>query len=188
MKQITFIRHAKVDMDSSKPIYAKELVAWEEAYNNAPIISDDFPHGELIGRIRSADYVVSSTLRRAIDSLELLEVEINETNELFNEAAIPSLHGRLFKLKPVHWLVLFRLLSLLGVGRWARTLRDTKLNAQKAAQRLSQLSSQHDHIILMGHGVMNWLIRKELSQSGWRRESKEIHGNWGSNVVFFENK
>jgi broad specificity phosphatase PhoE len=186
VKQITFIRHAKVDMDSGKPIYAKELLAWEEAYNSAPIITDPLPEDALVGGIKRADYVVSSRLRRAIDSLELLEIEIDEKNRLFNEAAIPALGGRLFKLKPAHWLALFRLLSLIGVGRWARTLRETKADARKAAERLSELSAQHDHIVLMGHGVMNWLIRKELKREGWGSEGREVHGNWGSTVLFCE--
>lgn len=186
MKQITFIRHAKVDMDSSQPICARELAAWEERYNSAPIVTDTLPEDALIQRIRSADYVVSSTLKRTIDSLELLEVEIDEKSRLFNEAAIPPLNGVRLKMKPVHWLVLFRLLSLLGAGRWAGTPRGTRKEAQKAAERLSKLSTQHDHIVLMGHGVMNWLIRKELSKMGWRAEGRAVHGNWGSTVLSFE--
>lgn len=173
-------------MDSSRPIYARELTAWEERYNSAPIVTDTLPEYALIQRIESADYVVSSTLRRTIDSLELLEVEIDEKNRLFNEAAIPPLDGGCLKMKPVHWLVLFRLLSLIGAGRWSSRLKKTKMDAQKAARRLLKLSTQHDHIVLMGHGVMNWLIRKELSKKGWRRNSREIHGNWGSTVMFFK--
>ncbi|MGC9351113.1 MAG: hypothetical protein ACP5D3_03925 [Sulfurovum sp.] len=185
MKQITFIRHAEVDMDSGKPIYARELSAWEKAYNSAPILTDPLPEDALVEHIKCADYVVSSRLRRAVDSLELLEVEIDEKDLLFNEAAIPALNGGRLKLKPAHWLVLFRLLSLTGVGRWASTLRETKADAQKAARRLSELSDQHDHIVLMGHGVMNWLIRKALKRDGWRSEGREVHGNWGSTVLVY---
>jgi broad specificity phosphatase PhoE len=130
--------------------------------------------------------VVSSTLRRTIDSLELLEVEIDEKSRLFNEAAIPMLNGRFVKLKPVHWLVLFRLLSLMGIGRWASTLRKSRAEAQKAAERLSELSAEHDYIVLMGHGVTNWLIRKAMLKKGWRRESREAHGNWGCTVICFK--
>ncbi|UFH60109.1 hypothetical protein [Sulfurovum mangrovi] len=186
MKQITFIRHAKVDMDSSQPICAKELCFWEEAYNSAPIVTDVRPGDTLIESLKGADYVVSSRLRRAIDSLELLEVEIDEKSQLFNEAAIPLLNGRFLKLKPTYWLILFRLLSLTGVGRWASTLRENEMDAQKAARRLSELSAKHDHIVLMGHGVMNWLIRKELKRNGWRSEGREVHGNWGSTVLSLE--
>lgn len=188
MKRITFIRHAKVDMDSSRPIYARELAAWEEAYNTAPIVTNLLPGDELIRELRDADYVISSTLRRSIDSLKLLEVEIDECNVLFDEAAIPVLNGRFVKLRPVAWLMLFRLLSLLGIGRWANTLRESRADAKKAADRLLHLSNRHDHIVLMGHGVMNWLIRKELSKNGWERKSREMHGNWGSNELFFDKR
>ena len=82
MKRITFIRHAKVDMDSSRPICARSLKEWEEAYNSAPI-SKVLPKKELVKRIHDADYVISSTHRRSIDSLALIEVRIDEQNRLF---------------------------------------------------------------------------------------------------------
>lgn len=185
MKQIIFIRHAKVDMDSSKPIYAKSLKEWEEAYNSAPILNL-LPEPELVKSVHDADYVISSTHRRSIDSLRLLEVRIDEQNMLFNEAAIPALKGSLIKLKPTQWLVLFRLLSLLGAGRWARTLKETREDAKIAAQRLLELSQEYDKIVLMGHGVMNWLIRKELSKYRWKSDGKEVHGNWGCTVFVYE--
>lgn len=183
VKTILFIRHAKVDMDSSEAIYAKSLKEWESRYNDAPIV-DGLPDMALIAHIKDADYVLSSTLRRSIDSLRLLDVEIDEKSRLFNEAEIPVLEGRMIKLKPVYWLLLFRIFSLCGIGRWARTLKQTKEDAKLAAKRLEELSTEHEKIVMMGHGVMNWLIRKELRQNGWSIEDKEMHTNWGCTVLF----
>jgi len=179
MKKIVFIRHAKVDMDSLMPITANMLKSWEEAYNCAPIVQEIPNHTELIERFKEADYVVCSQLRRSCDSVKLLGMTVDESNARFNEASIPSLEGTLIKLKPTNWLVLFRLLSFVGVGRWAKTLKETKEDAKIASVRLLELSDEHQNIILMGHGVMNWLIRKELVKSGWRYEGKDAHGNWG---------
>ena len=188
VKRIVFIRHAKVNMDSSKAIYAKALKQWEESYNNAPIHQDIKPDESLVVIVHSASYVLSSTLRRSLDSLSMLSVVPDEANPLFNEAAIPKLKGSVIKLKPVHWLLLFRILSLLGIGRWARTLKATKSDAHKAAERLIEISKEHQEIVLMGHGVMNWLIRKELSKQGWRSKGKERHSNWGSTILICDIK
>ena len=184
MKKITFLRHARVDMDSSTPITAKMLKSWEEAYNNAPIIKD-IPQNKALHQIfDEVDYILSSTLRRTQDSIALLGRSVDESNVLFNEAQIPILDGHFIKLKPTSWLVLFRILSLVGFGRWAVTLKETKMQAKDASRVLLEQSKEHDNIILVGHGVMNWLIRKELLASDWKSEGKDAHGNWGMTVLF----
>ena len=184
MKKITFVRHAKVDMDASTPITAKMLKSWEQEYNTAPIIQD-IPQDKALHQVfDEVDYMLSSTLRRTQDSIVLLGSSVDESNVLFNEAQIPVLDGHFIKLKPTSWLVLFRIFSLVGFGRWAITLKETKGQAKEASRVLLELSKEHDNIILVGHGVMNWLIRKELLASDWKSEGKDAHGNWGMTVLF----
>jgi broad specificity phosphatase PhoE len=179
MRKITFIRHAKVDMDSSIPMTSKMLKRWEEAYNNAPIIQD-LPEDQALYQVfDEVDYILSSTLKRSHDSVALLDRSIDESNVLFNEAQVPALEGTFIKLKPTSWLVLFRLFSLVGFGRWAMTLKETKSQAKEASEILLKLSEKHDNIILLGHGVMNWLITKELGTVGWESKGKSEHHNWG---------
>lgn len=184
MKKITFVRHAKVDIDSSKPITSNMLKNWEEAYNNAPIIKE-IPKNDTLRQVfDEVDCVVSSTLRRTKDSISLMGVDIDVSNSHFNEAQIPVLNGTFIKLKPSNWLVIFRLLSFLGYGRWAITLKETQKQAREASKILLSLSEKHDNIILVGHGVMNWLIRKELLALDWESEGKDAHGNWDMTVLF----
>ena len=133
--------------------------------------------------IPSSLFILSSTLRRTQDSVRILGNSVNESNALFNEAQIPLLHGHLIKLKPTSWLVLFRIFSLVGFGRWAVTLKETKMQAKEASRVLLKRSEEHDKIILVGHGVMNWFIRKELLASEWKSEGKDAHGNWGMTVL-----
>lgn len=170
-------------MDSSQPITAKMLKSWEEEYNTAPIIQE-IPQNEALHQaFDEVDYIISSALKRAQDSVVLLGSAVDESNALFNEAQIPVLYGQYIKLKPTSWLVLFRLLSLIGFGRWAVTLKETKIQAKEASRVLLKFSEQHNNMILVGHGVMNWLIRKELLVSGWKSEGKDAHGNWGMTVL-----
>ena len=183
MKKITFIRHAKVNKDSSTPITAQMLKHWEKAYNDAPII-DEIPQNEDLHQVlNEVDFVFSSTLRRSKDSLALLNVTVNESHSLFNEAQIPALEGDFIKLTPTKWLVLFRLLSLLGFGRWAVTLKKTKAQAKEAASMLIKQTIEYDNVVLMGHGVMNWLISKELQVLGWEIQGKSEHHNWGMTTL-----
>ncbi|PTB83637.1 hypothetical protein C9926_01845 [Sulfurovum lithotrophicum] len=185
MKQITLIRHAKVDIDNSQKISASLLKKWVEAYDSAPIHSESFPSKETIDIAQKADVVVTSTLRRAIDSANVLGVEIYEQNSLFNEAAIPEANISFFKLKPKRWLVILRLMLLVGLGKKDVSLKASKAQAKNAAKRLRDISHIHDHVVLVGHGGMNWLIGKELIKEGWILEGQSSHKNWGASVLTF---
>jgi broad specificity phosphatase PhoE len=183
MKQITFIRHAKVDIDNSQKIDAHSLQKWIEAYDTAPIHAESLPTQETIVLVQSADIVLTSTLRRASDSAKVLGIEVDEQNELFNEANIPKVNIPFLKLKPKSWLVILRLMLLFGVGKKDASLKASKAQAKEAVQRLITLSKEHDHVVLVGHGGMNWLMSRVLIKEGWKLEGKGSHANWGTIVL-----
>jgi broad specificity phosphatase PhoE len=185
MKQITLIRHAKVDIDNSQKIDASSLKTWVEAYDTAPLHAESLPTVETMKLVQNADAILTSTLRRAIDSADVLGIEIYERNSLFNEAAIPEVNIPYLKLKPKSWLVILRLMLLLGLGKKDVSLKASKSQAKAAAQKLMALSKEYDNIALVGHGGMNWLIGKQLMKEGWTLEGNISHENWGTTV--FEN-
>lgn len=180
MKQITLIRHAKVDSDNSKKIDSLSLKTWVKDYNSVPIHPESLPSKETIALVQSADVILTSTLRRAIDSASVLEVDVYEQNKLFNEAAIPVLNIPFLKLKPKSWLVLLRMMLLFGLGKKDTSLKASKRQAKEAAKKL--LGFPHNHVVLVGHGGMNWLIGKELVSEGWVLDGKVSHENWGVSV------
>jgi len=182
-RQITLIRHAQVDIDNSQKIDSSSLQKWVEAYDTAPIHIESLPSRETIVLVQSADVVVTSTLRRASDSAKVLGVDVYEKNELFNEADIPKVNIPYLKLKPKSWLVILRLMLLLGIGKKDASLKASKAQAKKAAQRLLEFSAEHEHVVLVGHGGMNWLIRQVLVKEGWKLEGKGSHENWGTTVL-----
>ena len=182
MKQIILIRHAKVDIDNTKKIDSLSLQKWVELYDSAPIASDSLPTEDTITLAQNADVVVTSTLRRAIDSAKMLGVEVHTQNTLFNEAAIPEIVIPYLKLKPKSWLVILRLMLLLGLGKKETSLKASKEQAKKAAMQLETLIKEHDKVALVGHGGMNFLIGKVLVKQGWKLEGKMSHENWGTVV------
>ena len=182
MKQIILIRHAKVDIDNSKKVDAKALQKWIELYDHAPILKESLPTKETITLAQDADVVLTSTLRRAIDSAKVLGVEVSEENSLFNEALIPNMSVPYLKFRPKTWLVILRLLLFVGLGKKDTSLKASKTQAKNAAIHLETLTNEHETVVLVGHGGMNWLIGKVLIQSGWIQEGKSGHGNWGTSL------
>ena len=183
MKQIILIRHAKVDIDNSQKMGSLELSHWVDTYDIAPIDTNSLPSEQTKVLVQSADVVLTSTLRRAIDSAGVLDAEVHEKNSFFNEAGIPEVKFPFIKLKPKSWLVILRVLLLLGLGKKDTSLKASKAQAEMAAKRLLALSLEHDNVALIGHGGMNWLIRKVLMKEGWVLEGKPSNANWGVTVL-----
>ncbi len=183
MKQIILIRHAKVDLDSTTKIVASALKEWVDAYDMAETHPNSKPSQETVDMVKHADFVVTSSLKRAIDSVKVLGVESYEQNTVFNEAKIPDVDIPLLKLKPKTWLKILRVLSLFGFGKKGTSLKASKQQAKEASQRLVALAEKHESIVLVGHGGMNWLIRKVLMRKGWSLQPNASNANWGVTVL-----
>ncbi len=182
-KQIILIRHAKVDIENSKKIDAVSLQNWVEQYDSSEIYADSLPTQNTTEVVNQADILVTSTLQRTIDSAKILGRDIYESNALFNEADIPDITIPFFKFRPKSWLVIVRVLSLLGFGKAGVSLKASKLQAKEGSQRLLELSKEHDSVVLVGHGGMNWLLRKALVEDGWILQADPSSKNWGVTVL-----
>ncbi len=183
MKQIILIRHAKVDSDHSEKIDSSSLKDWVALYDTANIHADSFPSEETIDMVKNADLILTSSLRRTIDSAKVLGIDIYESNAVFDEALIPEVNIPFLKLKPKSWLVILRVMLLLGLGKKDTSLKASKQQAKDANKRLLALSTEYDSVVLIGHGGMNWLIRKELMKEGWSLEPNASNKNWGMTVL-----
>ncbi len=186
MKQIILIRHAKVDIDATQKIDINSLHKWINLYDQATIDKKSIPTKEVITTINQADIILTSNLKRAIDSAKRLNIDIYEKSTLFNELEIPKIDIPFLKLTPKRWLVLLRVLSFLDIGSTSTTLKKSKLQAQKAVKKLLKLSNKYDKIALIGHGGMNYFIRKALLKEGWKLTSKPSNKNWGVTKLHYK--
>jgi len=179
---ITLIRHAKVLAKEDTKLYASEMTQWVEHYNTAPI-DETLPKSEVIQHIKSANVLVASSLSRTHDSLALLGTEANVKESIFNEAEVPAGKIPCIKLYPRQWLVILRLMMLVGIGKGSSSLKASKIRAVQAANELITLAESKENVALMGHGGMNWLIAKVLEKSGWGCvEDGHSSKNWGYKV------
>ena len=183
MKQIILIRHAKVDIDYDTTIHAHKLQEWIGHYDKAPICEESQPSQELRDYVSSSDFVITSELQRAIDSTEVLGIEVNKIDDTFNEAKIPEIAIPYIKFKPKSWFVMLRVWSLFGFGDKNTSMQASKLRAEQATDKLIELSLKYEKITLVGHGGMNWLISKAFQKRGWVLEPNSSLANWGMMVL-----
>jgi len=186
--KIILIRHARVLIEDSAKISASQMQTWVDSYNVSPI-DTALPKSEVVTLIKDADVVIVSSLSRTRDSLKVIDIVPMEQNSLFDELDLPKTKGEFLKLRPRFWLIMLRIMMLLGIGKHNHTFKDAKQRAKEASEYLAKLSKKHDTIALMGHGGMNWLIGKKLDSCGWSCVQKsDGNKNWSYKVYEYEEK
>ena len=173
------MRHAKVKIESTGALDASAMNRWLEAYDTAEIemaLPEDKNVKDLI---EESHFLVCSQLPRTASSFKVLGKSADLHDAVFDEIEIPSVTIPWLTLSPKLWLTMIRLLSLLGVGRYGRSLQKSRVRAERAADRLIALAEEHERVLLLGHGAMSWLTVKVLKQRGWDEVQKLNLKNWG---------
>ena len=177
--QIVIVRHAKVKIESIGALDASAMNRWLEAYDAAEI-ETVLPEEESMKHlVEESRFLVCSQLPRTSASLKVLGKSADLHDAVFDEIEIPFVTIPWLRLSPKLWLTMIRLLSLAGVGRYGRSLQQSRVRAERATERLIALAEEHERVLLLGHGAMNWLIVKVLKQRGWGEVQKLSLKNWG---------
>ena len=119
--------------------------------------------------MRSASFIITSTLRRSIDSAYILAPSTPFiTDSLFREADLPSSFQSKIRLRPRVWGVLARSAWLCGWSDGGESFAAARDRAVRAAQALVAQTAAHDTLAVIGHGMMNLLIARQLRAGGWQ--------------------
>lgn len=181
MKRIVLLRHGKPSFELKGNVRAKELSEIARSYDLSGIVGT--PPEETVVAVQESVFVVCSHLARSVESARALGfTEVHIRDPLFRETMIPHF-GRGSMLLPISvWVVVLRLLWLFGFSRNGESFLNAKKRAKQATLRLIELAEKHQHILLVGHGFMNYFISKELRNAGWNGPSKLSKGFWGYGI------
>lgn len=182
--KIILMRHGKPVLVQSNWIASVEIKKWIEHYNLAGVEVDGVPPTSL-QLARSATNIVASTAHRALASVQALGHTVSVADAVFCEAQLPFALWRFPRLPPFIWAAFFRLLWFFGYSRGSDSYIATQARAKVAAHRLVALAEQST-VLLVGHGIMNRLIAKELIDLGWNCPSRQQSKYWGVGVYEHE--
>jgi broad specificity phosphatase PhoE len=178
--QIILVRHGRPDFQDGAPIAPRELRWWIERYNRAGIV--DEPPDEVVRSSAAATIVSSPTVRAVESARRLVHGREVWSSELFREADLPHTRWRWPKLPPAWWVVLFRLAWYCGFGGQAETASAATTRAGEAAEKLIALAEGDVAVLLVGHGIMNSMIAKQLRARGARGPRLTRSQHWGSSI------
>lgn len=176
--KIILIRHAKVEVDIYTLTYASELNKWLDIYNTTKIKTELVNEKKIRKIFEETDKIFCSKLKRSIDSVALYGKTPDISDEVFNEAGVPFSNWRGIKLPLVIWSIVFRVMWLFGYKNNGESYKEAKLRAKKGTDKLIESSEKEATVTLLGHGLMNRLIGKELVRRGWKSQGKMGSDNW----------
>ena len=185
--RIILVRHGKPDISQEELVLGKDFGNWIDQYNAAELDLSLAPSGELITVLKDSGIVVCSTLKRSLDSAKTLEIKNYQSEARFREAELPHFGVFSLRLRAKTWLVVFRILWMLGFSGKVESFANMKLRAKTCAMKLSQLAQEHDSVVFIGHGFLNRSIAKSLMKSAWLELSSPKMGYWSFSVYEYKN-
>lgn len=178
--QITLMRHGKPRLPQTKWLAPHEMEQWIGHYDRSEVELAGIPLAS-VGAARNASTIVASTAPRALSSVRALGHHTHVADALFCEAPLPFALWRFPRLPPQAWAAFFRVLWFFGYSRGSDSIHVTKARAKAASERLIGLTS-HGPVLLVGHGIMNRLVARELLAAGWVKRTRHESKYWSTSV------
>lgn len=176
--EIILLRHGKPEVELTGFLNANQLKQLVHSYLQSGI--QDLP-AEKIKEHFNTHYVVCSDLPRSIESVKKAGLNKAHLSEaLFRETDIPHFDKSFLKLPVTAWLIILRIMWLFGFKKNGESFSEAKNRAKDAAIRLIDLAKENKKVILVGHGLMNRLIAKQLLVNEWQERDKSGKRYWES--------
>ena len=181
--KIIILRHGRPDISKKMIVTGQQFGTWIKEYNFARLDLNILPSDELYRLAVSCNTTICSNLSRSIESAKVLGKENFKVDESFIEADLPFYNISFFKLKAKTWLVVFRVLWLLGFAKNVESFYDFKYRANLCTDKLCDTATNGETVLFVGHGILNRMIAKKLIALGWRGP-KKISSNYWSYAIY----
>ena len=180
--EIILMRHGKPSLVGPSKIKSSEMPTWVEEYDLSNI-GRDVPPESLKPLLLNVSRVLSSPLPRTITSLKALDYKPDRVDNVFREAELPTCDIPYLTLSASAWAVYFRIMWLCGISRNVESKKRAKLRSLQAADLLIHYAKESTgSVLLMGHGIMNRMIGRELVSLGLKEFSCKGDGYWSVRI------
>lgn len=185
--RITLIRHgepiAHGDYSPFSIISGKDIEKYVQAWNTCELNNKkDIPFA-IKEIIPGGTLFLSSSLKRAQESFRISGVNTFEINNLFNEAELPYGMWKSIRMPLIIWLIILRLFWRLGFSINAEPYSEFIKRIRKCTEFIEEIGNEK-HIIIMAHGFVNRMIKRELLKRNWKLLSgKGGHRYWSYSTL-----
>jgi broad specificity phosphatase PhoE len=171
--KIVIMRHGQPTTDLNalkrKRLSPHDISKIVNAYELVGLSTENSPNRETKHIANQCKIALSSDLPRAVESLEILAPTAYTSDKIFRESTLPHFSWHYPKLSFFTWAIIFRVFWLFGFSKNGESIKVAKQRAKIGANQLHELAFKHDSVLLLGHGIINRLLIKELTNRGWRK-------------------
>ncbi len=166
--EIVLVRHGKPEPSSTSLITGYQIGDFARRYNALGISKTLPPPAAAFALATTAGCVVSSDLKRSVESAQWLgSTRAIEIDRDLREAGLPESINLRLPLPPGAWVVVARVMWWLNLCRAEESLTRTRARAVRATDRLAALAQRHGVVLVVGHGIFNRFIAADLRRRGW---------------------
>jgi len=166
--EIILYRHAEPVVSNNEIISGHNFPQWVQRYNESGIFIREI-------KVEKEEIVYTSDLVRSIETGRLIGKKIIQ-NPLFREAEIPLIKFPAIRFKAKFWLFISRSLWLFGLRTKCESFKEARQRTRKIVERIELQLLESGKIVIVGHGFINRMIKKELSHRGWVLQAKGANG------------
>ena len=167
----------------SNKINSTEFLECLEMYKSCGISETSKPKDNAIDIFKDFKAVVSSDLKRSVESASLLSSRGSLIiDSMFREIEDSFITIPFVKLTPRTWSNIFILLWFAGAFELKKAFREGKLRARNCAAKLASLAEEHGKALFVGHGFINKYIAEELNSLGWEGPKMPSKRYWDYGV------
>lgn len=186
-RKITLVRHGKPQAHDDYSLFSivsgENIEQFIRAWNTCKLHSvNDIP-SSLKEIIQDGELFISSELTRTHESFHMLGIRAFESNHLFNEADLPCGIGRSIKMPLIIWMIALRLLWRSGLNYNSEAYKNFIKRVNDGADYLEK-NKNVKHTILMAHGFVNRILKKELLRRNWKLISSNDGYRYWSHATF----
>lgn len=176
---IILVRHGKPALSRKLRLTSQQFRDWWIRYDEGGILDGQIPPKKVRRWAENADLIVSSPLRRAVESVELVAGRApDETLPDLVEAALPSPPLGPIKMRPKSWGTTARIVWALGYSDGMESAREARIRANDVAASLEARASGGRIVYVSGHGWFNRMIKGSLMARGWKCRSQNGDLHW----------
>ena len=168
--EIILVRHGRPELSRNVRLTARDYEDWWARYDESGLRAGQRVPDRIAGFAARADKVVSSPLRRAVESATLAR-DGAAPDEIMNgmvEAPLPPPGLGPIKMRPISWGTVSRVLWLGGHAAGRETASAARARAARCAQELEALTGGERRITVFAHGWFNRMVGRQLRKRGWR--------------------
>lgn len=176
---IILVRHGKPALSRKVRLTGPEFRDWWSRYDKGGILEDQTPPKKLLNWARKADVVLSSPLRRAVESAELATGRPPDALlPGLVEASLPSPPLGGLKMRPKSWGTVARILWYVGYTDSMESHSHARARAHAVCEELEHHAAGGKIVYVSAHGWFNRMVKGSLMARGWRCKSQNGDLHW----------